>query len=48
MYSFFAFSGTPGARAAAAAGSLIITLFVMANVLVPTSPVTTLTVGALA
>lgn len=48
MYSFFAISGTPGARAAAAAGSLIITLAVMTNVLVPASPFTSLTIGALA
>ena len=49
MYSFFALSGTPGARAAAvAAGSLIITLAVMGTFVTPASPFATLTIGALA
>ena len=48
MYSFFELSGTPGVRAAAAAGSLIITMVFMATAIVPASPATALTIGALA
>jgi len=48
MYSFFELSGTTGARFAAAAGSLIITVTLMASAIIPASPATTFTVGALA
>ena len=56
MYSFFELSGTPGARAAAAAGSLIITMVFMAptvlGAVIPASPAATnataLTMGVLA
>ncbi len=56
MYSFFELSGTPGARAAAAAGSLIITLVFMAptalGAMFPASPnaanATATMIGALA
>jgi len=52
MYSFFELSGTPGARAAAAAGSLIITMVFMATAIIPASPsaanATVTMIGALA
>ncbi|WP_252258256.1 MAG: hypothetical protein ACMUJI_04910 [Erythrobacter sp.] len=48
MYSFFELSGTTGARIAAAAGSLIITITLMATAIVPASPAATFTLGAIA
>ncbi|BDI61638.1 hypothetical protein [Qipengyuania nanhaisediminis] len=52
MYSFFALSGTPGARAAAIAGSIIITLILMAPATVeamgPSSHPAIFTAGVLA
>ena len=48
MYSFFELSGTPGARIAAATGSLIITLTLMASAVIPASPNIQLSIGALA
>ncbi|MHA7819491.1 MAG: hypothetical protein ACX930_07610 [Erythrobacter sp.] len=50
MYSFFALSGSDGARlAAAVTGSLIITAVLLASIVVPSSPATaSLTAGVLA
>ena len=48
MYSFFELSGSQGARLTAAAGSLIITITLMATAIVPASPALNLTMGALA
>ena len=48
MYSLFELSGTPGARIAAATGSLIITLTMMATATIPANPATQLSIGALA
>jgi hypothetical protein len=48
MYSFFELSGTNGARLAAAAGSLIITITLMVTAIIPASPAATFTMGAIA
>lgn len=48
MYSFFELSGTQGARLTAAMGSLIITAVLMATAIIPATPTTTLSMGALA
>lgn len=47
MYSFSNLSGTAGARISAAAGALIVTALMMATAIVPASPTTILTMGAL-
>lgn len=48
MYSFFDQAGTASRRAIAAAGSLIITVILMASAVVPASPSTPLVTGVLA
>ena len=48
MISFFDLPSNISARALAAAGSLIITVALMATAIVPASPAVTLTMGALA
>ncbi|MEP3421853.1 MAG: hypothetical protein ABJN35_08980 [Erythrobacter sp.] len=48
MYSFFALSGTTGARMFAGAGALAISAIMMSAAIVPASPAINLTMGALA